>query len=345
MRTTVTEGTTAETTNPRLALREGRPDHGAAAAFVGELYAQHGATVLGLCRLLLRDAVEAEDATQQVFVSAQRALLGGAVAREPAAWLVAIARNECRSRIRARMREPLALPGLPADIPDPLASAIHNADLDALWTALSELPRRQRNVFLLRELGGLSYGELGTALGVTRPAVESLLFRARQHLRNVLAAANAAFVPVALREQLVRLLPLGTPGGGASFGAKVAAVTVGVGLGAAGAVELPEHHSRHSTRTPSVAPVKNVVRHRASPPRVEISQPVVARHESSVAHGRSRHEQEAVHERHEGRGKAVPERGTALEGRDSSGSNGSGGASDSGDSGHSGDSGDGGGSD
>jgi len=306
--TTATEGTTADTTNPRLAPREGRPDNGAAAAFVGELYARHGATVLGLCRLLLRDPVEAEDAAQQVFVSAQRALLGGAVAREPAAWLVAIARNECRSRIRARMREPLTLPALPADIPDPLASAIHNADLDALWEALSALPRRQRKAFLLRELGGLSYGELGAALGVTKPAVESLLFRARQHLRSLLATVNAALVPVALRDQLVRLLPLGTPGGGASFGAKLAAVTVGVGLGAAGMAELPKGHRQHiRARTPAVAPVTPV--HRAVVSEAAaVQQPVVA---EQVQHERRRHDAEhrgRGANRSEDSGRDVPER-------------------------------------
>ena len=247
----------AATTNPGLSPRAGRPDAGAAAAYVGELFAAHGRTVLGLCRLLLRDLVEAEDAAQQVFVSAQRAVLSGAVPREPAAWLVAIARNECRARIRGRMREPLELPELPADIPDPLASAIHAADLDALWAALSELPRRQRKAFLLRELGGLSYGELGVALGVTRPAVESLLFRARQQLRNALGTVNAALVPVALRDQLLRFLPLGTPGGGGSFAAKAAAVTVGVGLGAVGVVELPQHHKHHvRAHSPAAAPVR-----------------------------------------------------------------------------------------
>src|SRR2546425_9129774 len=58
--------------------------------------------------------------------------LGGAVPREPAAWLAAIARNECRARIRGRMREPLELPGLPADIPDPLRSEEHTSELQSL---------------------------------------------------------------------------------------------------------------------------------------------------------------------------------------------------------------------
>ena len=63
--------------------------------------------VYGVCRAMLRDVHEAEDATQQVFLSAHKAHLEGAVVRDPAAWLVAIARNECRARITAGMRRPL----------------------------------------------------------------------------------------------------------------------------------------------------------------------------------------------------------------------------------------------
>src|SRR5713226_6226974 len=190
----------------------GRPDSGAAGVLVGRLFAEHGRMVLGLCRRLLRDPIEAEDAAQQVFLSAHRAMLGGAVPREAAAWLAAIARNECRVRIRARMREPLALPELPSDLPDPLASAIRAVDLDAVWTAISSLPRRQRRALVLRELGGLSYHELGRALGVSHSSVESLLFRARRHVRSLLTGTNAAALPLALRDELVRLIPGFDPG-------------------------------------------------------------------------------------------------------------------------------------
>ena len=144
-------GTTTEISQAgRLGLHRAE----AAGTYVGELFAGHGRMVLGLSRLLLRDPVEAEDAAQQVFVSAHQALLRGSMPRDEAAWLAAIARNECRSRIRARMREPLALPELPSDLPDPLAAAIRATDLRAVWTALGTLPRRQRNALVLRELGG-----------------------------------------------------------------------------------------------------------------------------------------------------------------------------------------------
>jgi RNA polymerase sigma factor (sigma-70 family) len=201
----VTTRTTADTTEATATGRHslspsaGRLGPEAAGAYIGELFAEHGQMVLGLSRLLLRDPVEAEDAAQQVFLSAQQAVLRGSLPRDPPAWIAAITRNECRARVRARMREPLTLPELPSDLPDPLASAIRAADLQAIWVALAALPRRQRRALMLRELGGLSYHELGRALGMSHSAVESLLFRARQRLRVLLAGANARFAafPVA----------------------------------------------------------------------------------------------------------------------------------------------------
>jgi RNA polymerase sigma-70 factor (ECF subfamily) len=192
--------------------------------------------VLGLCRLLLRDPVEAEDAAQQVFLSAHQAILRGSPPRDQAAWMAAIARNECRGRIRARMREPLALPELPSDLPDPLAAAIRAADLKAVWLALGELPRRQRNALVLRELGGLSYHELGRALGVSHSAIESLLFRARERVRSLVAGSNAASLGIALRELLVRVFP-----DQSAVAWKLAGAAVGVGVVATGAGSLHPH--------------------------------------------------------------------------------------------------------
>src|SRR5882672_2670818 len=84
-----TEEATASTPHHRDA--QGRPDYGAAAARTEELYRDHGRLVGGLCRALLRDPAEGEDAAQQVFLAAHRALLNGTSPREPAAWLATIA--------------------------------------------------------------------------------------------------------------------------------------------------------------------------------------------------------------------------------------------------------------
>lgn len=244
--------------------------------------------VLGLCRLLLRDPVEAEDAAQQVFLSAHRAVLRGSAPRDAPRWLAAIARNECRARIHARMREPLALPELPSDLPDPLAAAIRATDLEAIWAAISQLPRHQRRALMLRELGGLSYHELGRALGVSHSAVESLLFRARQQVRSLIAAAT----PFALRDDLARLIP-GFDPANAGLAARVAALpvtlklagaAVGVGVVVTGAAQLPDEQ------------------HRQTPPRVQAVAPGLAaepgpRPSLAAEHGRTRAQREpAEHE-------------------------------------------------
>jgi RNA polymerase sigma factor (sigma-70 family) len=245
----------------------GRIVDGAAAARTADLYASYGRTVHGLCRALLRDHAEAEDAAQQTFLSAHRAILNGSEPREPAAWLATIARNECWGRIRSRMREPLpseAVDSATAPGGDPLDEAIRRADLAALWRAIESLPRQQRDALLLREFGGLSYGELAAALAVSAPAVESLLFRARTRLR----AAYASVTGASWLDAFVRLLA----GGGAPAAAKVAAIGVGAAAVTGGAVVGPQlvrhraparapvpanaHHAAHTTvaTTPVIAP-------------------------------------------------------------------------------------------
>jgi RNA polymerase sigma factor (sigma-70 family) len=208
--------------------------------------------VLGLCRLLLRDPLDAEDATQQVFLAAHRSVLGGAPPRDPHAWLAAIARNECRARIQTRHGEPLELPEIPSDLPDPLAAAIRATDLEAIWAAISTLPRRQRRVLLLREVGGLSYRELGRALGITDSSVESLLFRARRQVRSLVATT----LPFALRDELSRLIPGFDPASASLAGRaaslplalKLATAAVSVGVVTTGAAGLHDQHAQRAVR-------------------------------------------------------------------------------------------------
>jgi RNA polymerase sigma factor (sigma-70 family) len=50
--------------------------------------------------------------------------------------------------------------------------------------ALSRLAQRHKEVLLLREVEGLSYGDIGQRLNVSHSAVETLLFRARRRLRE-----------------------------------------------------------------------------------------------------------------------------------------------------------------
>jgi RNA polymerase sigma-70 factor (ECF subfamily) len=185
----------------------------AAGERLSQLFEEHGRMVYGLCRVLLRDADEAEDAAQQVFLSAHRSMSGGTEPREPAAWLAAIARNECHGRIRARMATPLTLV---VDERDAVGADIEHvagqhAEIEALCAALAELPKQQREAIVLREFYGLSYDEVRAALGISDGAVESLLFRARKRLQAELqparVASGALALPLALRDSIAAAVP------------------------------------------------------------------------------------------------------------------------------------------
>jgi RNA polymerase sigma factor (sigma-70 family) len=175
---------------------------------------------------MLRAVHEAEDASQQVFLSAYQALLGGASVREPGGWLAAIARNECRARVAAGMRRPLPVADEDLDaLPSAGDELARRSHVEELRAGLAALPERQREAFVLRYLYGLRYGEVATALGLSRPATEALLFRARRAVRRGIrpVVGGALAVPSALRDELAMALP-GFDGGA---GSRVAAGLTG----------------------------------------------------------------------------------------------------------------------
>jgi RNA polymerase sigma-70 factor, ECF subfamily len=202
----------------------------AAGGRVSELYERHGRAVYGLCRMLLGDEHEAEDAAQSSFLAAHRALARGGQPRDPGAWLYAIARNECRGRLRSRLSSPqlegdAALDRLPSLDGDP---AQRMADA-SLRQALAALPMRQREAVVLHDLLGLRSREVGGALGLSLPAVEALLFRARRQLRVRLRPVSGALaLPLGLREALAQAIP-GFGDGSAATGAAVTSAT-GIGV-------------------------------------------------------------------------------------------------------------------
>src|SRR6476620_7360245 len=277
-KTMTTTGAMEATSRARAFSVPGRRRERAAGARIAALFEEHGRMVYGVCRLMLRDPVEAEDAAQQSFLSAYRALLGGQDPREASAWLGTIARNECRTRLRGRRTEPLTLVREP--VGDELQREVDRHDeIRALCSALAELPPQQRDAIVLREFYGLSYAEVGAALGLSGAAVESVIFRSRKRLQDYLRPARSALgvltLPLSLRESLAQALPgfggssaAAGAGAGAAVAAKVAAVTLAVG--AAGTVAGLEstHVARQHVRPPvHSAPATAVHRPVAVAPR------------------------------------------------------------------------------
>jgi RNA polymerase sigma factor (sigma-70 family) len=143
---------------------------------------------------MVKDYGRAEDVTQEVFVSALRRMRATErpIAFKP--WIYEIAKNACIDQYRrSRRTEEVSLEaddGLaPADYsrlsssdPTPEAAVVAKQDLDNLCGALGGLSDAHHEILVLREFEGLSYQEIGERMNMSRPAVESTLFRARRRL-------------------------------------------------------------------------------------------------------------------------------------------------------------------
>jgi RNA polymerase sigma-70 factor, ECF subfamily len=232
------------------------------------LYREHRAAVATLCRSLLHDRSEAEDATQQVFLSAHRALLNGAAPREPLAWLLVVARHECYARFRQRPVSPVPGEDLPDEAtPDTSLHVMRARELETVWDEVRRMPRAQREAFLLREIRGLSYGQLADELSLSAPSVRSLLSRARTRLRHRLRDVTAGLGTAAWVQPLVRLVAGGDGTSPLPAATKAAAIGVGT-LALVGGGSL----SRGVAHQPPRTPVPSAAGHRA---HVRVSRPAL----------------------------------------------------------------------
>lgn len=137
------------------------------------------------CRAVGR-AETARDLTQEVFVRVSRTPIREAAGGDLSGWLFRIARNLALDHHRTRQRHPEAL----ALGVEPTRSASQDIDL-AVKEALASLPEIDRDVFLMREVGGLGYEEIATACELTTDAVRNRIHRTRLQLRAQLAAPIA----------------------------------------------------------------------------------------------------------------------------------------------------------
>lgn len=138
-------------------------------------------------RFVLQDVgnrADAEEVTQTAFLDAFRALRRGHEPAMPRAWMYGIARNAARRRFRTLSRRPREVELGPAVVEE-LAEPEERPRVDAIRSAFGELKPNHREVLFLREVEGLSYAEIAERMRMSRPAVETLLFRARRSLREL----------------------------------------------------------------------------------------------------------------------------------------------------------------
>ena len=155
-----------------------------------ELYRRYAGRIRGFVAGLVGDPGRAEDLTQEIFLNAVRRLRATdtPVAFKP--WVFEIARNACIDEFRRVRRGPevtlepdeLEQVTHPTAAPSTEAAVAARQQLDDLRGAFRGLSPQQHRLLVLRELEGRSYEDIGSRLGMSRPMVESGLFRARRKL-------------------------------------------------------------------------------------------------------------------------------------------------------------------
>jgi RNA polymerase sigma factor (sigma-70 family) len=190
------------------AAREGDDDERLVAALRGGddrgfelLFERYRSAIGAYVASLVRDRGHSEDITQEVFISALRSLRTSdrPVVFKP--WIYEIARNACIDRHRRTMRRDEIAAGSSSQLdtdPSRLVAARAAPEVvnetrvrfAELVEALIEMPAVDRRLLVMREFEGRSYREIVELSGLSAPAVESALFRARRRLIERTAAQS-----------------------------------------------------------------------------------------------------------------------------------------------------------
>ena len=166
---------------------------------LGELYRLFHSRVFGLCRHLMGRPEDAEDAASEVFARLPKTLKSYQAPLPFGRWLLSVASHLCLDRLRRRQLEqrlfdaqPIETLPVTAREASPLQQVISDEGRDRVRQAIADLPEQYRLPLTLRYYSELSYDEIAEQLGLSRPNVATLIFRAKQQLRQALSAGAAA---------------------------------------------------------------------------------------------------------------------------------------------------------
>jgi RNA polymerase sigma factor (sigma-70 family) len=165
----------------RLVQRAAEGDQRAFAA----IFRRHHQALYRFCIGIVGNADDAQDALQNTMVKVLRALPGEERRIELKPWLYRIAHNESIELLRRRRDTP----ELDAELPSPEPGTNERAEtrerLRRLLDDLDELPERQRETLVMRELAGLGFAEIGTAINASDAVARQAVYEARRSLRQM----------------------------------------------------------------------------------------------------------------------------------------------------------------
>ena len=153
-----------------------------------QLVETHQTTLLRMCYMVLRDRQQAEDAVQETFLKAYRAMesfRGGSSIRT---WLVTIAMNTCRDMRRSAWLRHIDRRVTPEELPEAVLPPAE--DDRELTMRVMQLSPKLREVVILYYYQDMNMVEIARSLGLAQSTVTTRLKRAREKLREVLEGGD-----------------------------------------------------------------------------------------------------------------------------------------------------------
>lgn len=154
--------------------------------FFEELMKYHKKVFL-ICLGFSRNAPDAQDLAQEVYLKAYKNIDTLTEIARARFWLFRIARNTCLNFLKKHRLDQVSafeITQQVEDSPTPESDMIYREKLFELKKAIRMLSKKQRDVFVLKEYGDLSYQEIAETLGIELGTVMSRLNRARQAIKE-----------------------------------------------------------------------------------------------------------------------------------------------------------------
>lgn len=149
------------------------------------LVSEYQEKLLRMCMMYLRDGAAAEDAVQETFLKAYRALPKFRGECSEKTWLMRIALNVCRDMARSPWYRHTDRRAALEDLPL-AAEPVETDEKEALAQAIIQLPWKYKDALLLYYYQEMSQDEVALALNTTPSTVSKRLKRAREKLRTIL---------------------------------------------------------------------------------------------------------------------------------------------------------------
>lgn len=155
-----------------------------------QLLEWHRPRIIVICRRMLRDDADADDAAQEALMAIVRGIARFDGRSSFTTWTHRVTSNVCLDELRRRGRRPQRAPGefehLAGGSPDPADAATAGEDRRRLIRALDALPEEFRLPVVLRDVADLEYTAIAEELGIAPGTVRSRISRGRARLATLL---------------------------------------------------------------------------------------------------------------------------------------------------------------